>query len=162
MSSEIIRLPIEAHEAIARSSAVGFSGSRRSPDAIAADNISAAIAAVPADVPISVGCQRGVDAFVRAACARAKVFSVSDFNILGRGAYAARSIACVRSVKVPDGLWISFPASDCPADLKPSSSSSRCFSGKGSGTWASLAFAVGLGVESLLWLPHGISPPPWG
>lgn len=154
-------LPVAAREAISSSSAVGFSGSRSPSGLIPAAVISAAVAAVPSSVPVSVGCQRGVDAFVRAACDRARVFQAIDFGS-GRGAYAARSVACVRSIAIAGGLWVAFPVAACPDGLMPSSSSSRCFSGTGSGTWASLAFAVGLGVRSLLWLPRGISPPPWG
>jgi len=45
----------------------------------------------------------------------------------------------------------------------PSASPSRCFSGGGSGSWASAALAVGLGVPVLLWLPVGVQPPAaWG
>jgi hypothetical protein len=66
-------------------------------------------------------------------------------------------------VAAAGGLWAAFPASPCPAGLVPSGQSSRCFCGTGSGTWASLAFAVGLGLPCLVFLPSGIAAPSgWG
>ena len=162
-------LPLSVCEAISGASAVGFSGSR-SLENIESSVISEAVAAVPMSARVSVGCQKGVDELVRLACPRARVFSVSDFGN-GRGAYAARSMACVRSVAVsgaiPEGiaggLWVSFPSSACPAGLLPSSSSSKCFCGSGSGSWASLAYALGLGVRCVVCLPAGVSVPSgWG
>ncbi|MCT7975183.1 hypothetical protein [Laspinema olomoucense] len=159
----------EISQIIKSSSAIAFSGSR-SPHPSSVNVVSEAVASVPVSVPVSVGCQRGIDAAVREACPRARVFRAADFGS-GKGAYAARSMACVRSVAVsgaiPEGiaggLWIAFPSSACPAGLMPSASSPRCFSGKGSGTWASLAFAIGLGVRSLVWLPESVSVPVgWG
>src|SRR5690606_34124227 len=90
-------------------------------------------------------------------------FSASSFGS-GRGAFARRSVAVVRAVaSSPAGVWVSFPQSACPAGLLPSRSSSACFCGLGSGSWASLAFAVGLGVPSFVWLPAGVVPPAgWG
>ncbi|MCU0537888.1 MAG: hypothetical protein MUD14_28720 [Hydrococcus sp. Prado102] len=153
-------LPSAIVSALSSASAVGFSGSRSfAPVAV----IEAALAAVPDSVPVSVGCARGVDAAVRSLCLRVRVFSVAEVGFSGRGAFAARSIACVRSVAVPGGLWVSFPSSTYPPGLVPSSSSSRCFSGSGSGSWASLAFALGSGVRCLVFLPTGFSAPVgWG
>ena len=158
-------LPSSICQAIATAAAVGFSGSR-SLENIEPSVISEAVAAVPMSVPISVGCQRGIDELVRLACPRARVFRASDFGS-GKGAYAARSIACVRSVAVSgaipegiaNGLWIAFPSSACPSGLSPSPSSSKCFCGSGSGSWASLAFALGLGVRCLVWLPPSVPAP---
>lgn len=153
-------LPSAIVSALSSASAVGFSGSRSfAPMAV----ISAAIAEVPDSVPISVGCARGVDAAVRSLCPRVRVYSVVEVGFSGRGAFAARSIACVRSVAVPGGLWVSFPSSPCPSGLMPSASSSRCFSGSGSGSWASLAFALGSGVRCLVFLPSALcAPVGWG
>lgn len=152
-------LPSGVFSVLSSAAAVGFSGSR-SPASGAAAVVAAAVAAVPPSVSVSVGCARGVDSLVRGVCPSASVFSVASGRWgVGRGAFAARSSACVRSVAVPGGVWVSFPASACPAGLAPSSSSSRCFSGLGSGSWASLAFALGLGVRCLVWLPSGVSAP---
>ena len=121
-------LPSAVVSLLSSARAVGFSGSRsQAPMAV----ISAAIAAVPDSVPVSVGCARGVDAAVRSLCQSDRLFSVAEVGFSGRGAFAARSIACVGSVAVPGGLWVSFPSSPCPPGLVPSSSSSRCFSGSG-------------------------------
>ena len=32
---------------------------------------------------------------------------------------------------------------------------------EGSGTWGTIALAVGLGLPTMLWLPDGIQPPDW-
>lgn len=145
---------------VALSRFVGFSGSR----SCSASQWSAVELAVSGlcGQPVSVGCARGVDELVRRLVPSARVFRVSDCGFRGRGAFAARSVACVRSVAVSGGLWVSFPSlvSDYPPGLVPSSSSSRCFSGSGSGSWASLAFAVGCGVRCLVFLPS-VCPPAW-
>lgn len=145
-------------------SVVGFSGSRAlSGASVAACRLACSL--VPSGCSVSVGCARGADAVARSFFPGASVFSVgSGLRGLGRGAFAARSVACVRSVSSAgsSGLWVSFPAGACPVGLAPSSVSSRCFSGLGSGSWASLAFAVGLGVPSLLFLPSGSPPSGWG
>lgn len=148
---------------LAAASCVGFSGSRSVPCAASASAVRRAVAAVGAGVPVSVGCAGGVDALVRSLCPDARVFSVASVGFSGRGAFAARSAACVRSVAVAGGVWCSFPGGACPAGLFPSASAARCFSGFGSGSWASLALAIGLGVPCLLFLPPGVSAPAgWG
>lgn len=145
---------------VALSRFVGFSGSR----SLSASQWRAVELAVSGlcGQPVSVGCAAGVDELVRRLVPSASVFRASDCGFRGRGAFAARSVACVRSVAVSGGLWVSFPSlvSDYPPGLVPSSSSSRCFSGSGSGSWASLAFAVGCGVRCLVFLPS-VSAPAW-
>ena len=143
-------------------SAVGFSGSRSVvPEAA----VSLAVSLLPSGVPVSVGCASGVDKFVRSLLSSSGVrflsFSVSSgaFGV-GRGAFAARSIACIRSVS-SEGLWVSFPSTPCPSGLFPSSAPSRCFCGLGSGSWASLAFAVGSGIPSLVFLGSLPCPAGW-
>jgi hypothetical protein len=139
-------------------SVVGFSGSRSLlPCSVSALRFVAGLVSPSASV--SVGCARGADALARSLFPLARVFSVASGCFgPGRGAFAARSIACVRSV-APAGLWVSFPSGPCPAGLLPSSSSSRCFSGLGSGSWASLALAAGLGAACLVFLPPGVPCP---
>lgn len=148
--------------AICSASCVGFSGSRNPVGAIPTGVICAAIAAVSHEASVIVGCARGVDAIVRQAFGdRCQVFSVSSGQWgSGRGAFAGRSTACVKAVAAAGGLWVSFPCSPTPSGLLPSKSSSKCFSGSGSGTWSSLAFAIGSGVPCLVFLPSGIVPPP--
>lgn len=148
---------------LSSAAAVGFSGSRSVPCAESVAAVRRAVAAVGAGVPVSVGCASGVDELVRSLCPRARVFSVAEVGFSGRGAFARRSQLCVESVAVPGGVWVSFPGGACPAGLLPSASLSRCFSGFGSGSWASLALAAGLRVPCLLFLPPGVAAPAgWG
>lgn len=142
-------------------SAFGFSGSRQLPQSIAA--LSTAADLVSPSASIFVGCAAGVDGFFRSRFPAAVVFSVASGQWgTGRGAFAGRSSACVLAVLAAGGLWVSFPAGPCPAGLFPSASSSRCFSGSGSGSWASLAFALGRGVSSLVFLGSVPCPSGWG
>ena len=142
-------------------SSFGFCGSRSSVPP--ASVWSVVVAALPLGVPVSCGCVGGLCGLARSWFSWASVFRVSSFG-RGRGAFAARSVALVRSVASQRRpLWVSFPARSCPSGLLPSSSSSRCFRGLGSGSWASAAFALGSGVPVLLWLPSGVVPPSgWG
>ncbi|AXH76799.1 MAG: hypothetical protein [Caudoviricetes sp.] len=133
-------LPELVCELVSSAAAVGFSGSR----SVAPDPAVVASLVFLCPSAVAVGCARGVDAAFRSELVAPVVFRVSDFSFSGRGAFAARSVACVRWVAARSGLWVSFPSSPCPAGLLPSPSSSRCFSGFGSGSWASLAFAVWL------------------
>ena len=144
-------------------SVIGFSGSRRPGGAIPAHVLLGAIASVPSSAEVVVGCASGVDAVVRVACPHATVFTVASGQFgRGKSAFARRSIACVQAVANADcgGLWVSFPGSMCPPGLLPSASSSRCFSGSGSGSWASLAYALGCGIPCLVFSPCGI-PSAW-
>ena len=140
--------------ALSSSPVVGFSGSRSSVPAVASS-----VAAL-VSCPVAVGCARGVDSFFRDQFPAAQVFSVSDFGS-GRGAFAARSVAFVQSLAADSGILVSFPSSACPVGLLPSASSSRAFCGSGSGSWASLALAVGSGVPCFVFAPFGV-PRGWG
>lgn len=141
---------------------VGFSGSRTLGAAsFAALQIVACC--VNNSAHVFTGCAAGADAAAVAWFGpRARVFSVSSGTWgTGPGAYAARSIACVRQVAQYGGLWASFPSAACPAGLKPSANPGNCFNGSGSGSWASLAFAAGLGLLCVVFLPAGIPAPAW-
>lgn len=149
-----------------KASVVGFSGTRsicrRSP---LFSEVSMACQLVPASSQVFVGCARGVDELARSAFPSARVFSVSSGCWgRGRGAFAGRSVAFVSSLVSSGGLLLSFPAlgSVPAAGLVPSSSSSRCFSGGGSGSWASLAFAIGSGVPCFVFLGSSAAPVGWG
>jgi len=156
-------LPAAVAAVFSAARAVAFSGSRSPGGLLPVAVFSAAAAAVPASAAVAVGCARGVDAVARGFFPGARVFSVaSGLFGSGRGAFAARSVACVRSVAVPWGVFVSFPCRPCPAGLLPGSSS-RAFCGSGSGSWASLAFALGLGLRCVVWLPAGVcAPVGWG
>lgn len=140
---------------VSSASAVGFSGSR----SFTPYSLELVAAAVPVGVPVFVGCAAGVDAAARGFFPGARVFSAASFGS-GRGSFAGRSVAVVRAVAAVGGLWVCFPSGRCPAGLAPSASSSRTFCGAGSGSWASLAFAAGLGLPCLVWC---FAPPAvWG
>ena len=140
---------------------VGFSGSRSlSPAASAA--LSSLLPLVPAGVRVSVGCAAGADLAVRSWFAGSPsllVFRVGSGRFgVGRSAFARRSCRCVSSVAAGSrGLLVVVPAGACPAGVAPS----RVFAGRGSGSWGSLAFALGRGRRVLLWLPAGSRPPVW-
>jgi hypothetical protein len=142
--------------------AVGFSGSR-SPSGAAAAALSALLPLVPAGVRVSVGCARGVDSAVSSwfgSSVSLLVFSVASGRFgVGRSAFARRSSRCVLSVAAGSrGLLVALPSAPVPpAGVRPS----RSFRGGGSGSWGSVAFALGRGRRVLVWLPSGCLPPSW-
>ena len=108
---------------------------------------------------VSVGCASGVDSLVRSAFPSASVFSVSSFLVGGRVArasFARRSAALVQSCAASGGLLVAFPLGACPPSVRVSST----FGGGGSGTWGSVALAVGLGCSVLVVVPSGAFPAP--
>jgi hypothetical protein len=143
-------------------SSIGFSGSR-SPAAPAAAALSALLPLVPSGVRVAVGCARGVDLACRSffgSSSSLLVFSVASGRFgVGRSAFARRSSRCVLSVAAGSrGLLVCLPSAPvCPVGVRPS----RSFFGAGSGSWGSVAFALGLGRRVLLWLPAGSRPPSW-
>ncbi len=115
--------------------------------------------------PLAVGCAAGADLAVRIAAPGARVFRASAFGS-GRQSFARRSAALVQAVAAsPSPLLVGFVSSPCPAGIVPSSSPSRCFCGGGSGSWATLALAAGLGVPVVVfWCGSGplALPAGWG
>ena len=145
-------------EIFSRFSCFGFSGSRVWSSPVAPLSLAASL--VPSGSHVCVGCAKGVDGFFRVAFPAAEVFAVSSGRWgSGRGAFAGRSVACVGAVASRSGLWVSFPASACPAGLLPSR---RAYSGSGSGSWASLAFALASGVPCVVFLGSLPCPLGWG
>lgn len=140
-------------------SVVGFSGSRSVVPSVLS-SVCSAVASSGASV--FVGCAGGVDGFVRSFFPSARVFSVASVGFSGRGAFARRSASFVSALASAGGCLVSFPSSPCPSGLLPSPSASRCFSGFGSGSWASLAFAVGSGVPCFVFLGSLPCPLGWG
>ena len=143
------------------SALVGFCGSRSLPSAFSPLVSSCVSSIVASGRGVAVGCASGADAFVRGVCSSAVVFSVLSFGS-GRAAFARRSAAFVSAV-VSSGAGcglVGFVSSPCPAGLFPSAYASCCFAGFGSGSWASVAFAVGLGVPVVVFpcVPAGVSP----
>jgi hypothetical protein len=148
---------------LAAAPAVAFSGGRSLPPASVAA-LRLAAAAVPPSASVLVGCAAGADAVARSLFPAASVFAVSSGRWgVGRSAFARRSAAVVAATVAAGGWWLSFPRSACPVGLLPSPSPSRCFSGFGSGSWASLALAVGSALPCLVFLPPGVAAPVgWG
>ncbi|MGK7896493.1 MAG: hypothetical protein AB4372_23460 [Xenococcus sp. (in: cyanobacteria)] len=127
---------------------IGFSGSR-SPSKEAQEALKELLNLVPKDAKISVGCAKGVDAIARNYFQNSnlEVFSVSSGEFgTGRAAFARRSSACVLSV-AEDGLLVAVPSSVAPVGVKVGKS----FNGKGSGTWGSIAYALGHQRKVLVW-----------
>ena len=142
---------------------VGFSGGRRLPSVFRPLVAGVAAGVAGAGRSVVVGCAGGADCFVRSAVPAAAVFRAASFGS-GRAAFAARSVALVRAVAAggPGSGLVVFPAAPCPPGLFPSPRSGACFCGLGSGSWASAAFAAGLGVRVVVF-PCGFSAlPPWG
>ena len=93
-----------------------------------------------------------------------QVFPVSLFGASSvAGSLARRSAAVVRFVAA-SGVGaevVGFPLAPCPVGLRPSRSASACFCGLGSGTWATLAFAAGLGLSLLVFPRAAFALPAW-
>ncbi len=133
---------------------VGFSGSRHGGSAAVAscNQFLAAYSPSLAGCRPAVGCARGVDLAVRAHFRKAVVFRVQPPR--SRSAFAQRSARLVGWVG-SSGLLIAFPSGSAPAQLRPSAS----FRGFGSGTWGSVALALGLGSSVLVVLPASLCLP---
>jgi hypothetical protein len=142
---------------------VGFSGSRVcSPEM--ADALDFMARWVSSESSVYVGCARGVDEWVRGVWPEVRVFSVSDMGFAGRGAFAARSISFVDAVAAAGG-GVGF----CPGPWFPS----RGWLGsvlsflpylfwRGSGSWGTLAYAIGRGVPCFVFLGTAVAPAGWG
>jgi len=131
---------------------VAFSGSRLSG--------SSAAASCGAFLPllsgfggsVGFGCASGVDSVVRSAFPSASVFSVSSFldgGRVARASFALRSSALVSWCAARGGLLVAFPLGAFPSGVAVSSS----FHGCGSGSWGSVALALGLGCPVLVVSP---------
>ena len=128
---------------------VAFSGSR-----VVGSSASVSLGSFSGSV--AVGCASGVDSLVRSAFPFASVFSVQQFAVGGRvcrASFARRSSALVSWCASSGGLLVAFPLGACPSAVAPSAS----FSGCGSGSWGSVALAVGLGCSVLVVLPSSTS-----
>jgi len=142
---------------------VGFTGSRSLAPQWAGPVAQVVAAVQAAGHGVAVGCAGGADLFVRQACPSARVFSVVSGQWgKSRGAFAARSQSMVRSV-VGSGsgaALVGFVSAPCPAGVFPA----RQFSGKGSGSWGTLAYAAGQGLPvTVFWCASGSAQlPAWG
>jgi len=122
-------------------STIGYTGTRH------AHKVSGGLPALVqrlAHLPALVGCASGADLTVRQCHSNPQVFTAA-----GRQGYqlARRSAAMVQALsQSPAPALVVAPGQPCPASVAPSSSSGACFNGSGSGTWATTAYAAGLGV----------------
>jgi hypothetical protein len=126
--------------------------------------------------PFIIGCALGLDSLMLAYALSHKIpyrqFKAADYGT-GKSSFTLRSAAMVRLV-AQTNTWpvyrgpcyfVGFPTSPCPPSLVPSSDSSACFAGFGSGTWSTLALAVGLQLPVFVF-PIGFTvdqlPTSWG
>lgn len=135
---------------------VGFCGSRflSGPDFTRVRSIARSVAA--SKVPVLAGCASGADLAARQGAGRScRMFSVRSGRYgAGRGAHVRRSVDFVRTLAREGApILVGFPDRPCPSGLTPSGSPRKCFAGFGSGTWASLALAVGLDVPVVVFGP---------
>jgi hypothetical protein len=152
-------VPASVLSLVAGASALAFSGSR----SVVPPVLAPVLAVVPPRAFVAVGCASGVDALVRSSVLGCTVYSAKSFvasSWVGR--LVLRSAAVVAAVAPRVGsLVVVFPSGACPSGLMPSSASSQCFRGLGSGSWATAAFAVGSGASVLVFSPLGV-PSGWG
>lgn len=107
-----------------------------------------------------VGDAAGVDTVVRCYLESLRL-PVKLYRTEGKQPWqlAQRSKAMVDGcAKLGNAKLIAYPNKPCPVGVKPG----KTFSGKGSGTWGTIAYAKHLGLEiELHWLEPGLSEPDW-
>ena len=124
---------------------VGFTGSRSLSGKF--KSLVTLVVSSFANQQITVGCAQGADQFVRSTAPSCNVFYASSYLGPPAARLAQRSAALVRTVAASaHPLIIGFVTGPCPTGLQPAPQPSLCFAGFGSGTWAALALAAGLGV----------------
>lgn len=149
-----------AYNIIERTRYIGFTGSRH----YKTNNI---IPEVVKHISIQkqtvlVGDCRGLDTQIITLLDRCMVFKASYYGT-GKSSFALRSIALVNYLHKLGGLLLAFPLSKPHDALKPSADSKQCFAGYGSGTWATVAYAIGKGLTVLLYSEREQDvPKKWG
>jgi hypothetical protein len=134
---------------------VAFSGSRHLGSSAAASCRAFLPSVSGFSGSVGVGCASGVDSLVRSAFPCCSVFRVGSFAVGGRvsrASFALRSSALVSWCAAASGLLVAFPLGACPSGVAVSSS----FRGCGSGSWGSVALALGLGCSVLVVSPAGV------
>ncbi len=108
---------------------------------------------------VLTGCVSGADRAARLGAGPGCIV----FRVRGRvrADFVRRSIRFIESLAAaPRPVLVGFPDRPCPPGLVPSPSPAACFRGLGSGTWASLALAAGMGIPVVVFglpvdgLPH--------
>lgn len=146
-------------------STVGFTGSRSlaGKQALLCQHL--ARLAIVSGQSVFVGCAGGADLYARQgvslAGGQATIFTAQSskpHHLVKRSASFVQSLA---AASVP--LLVAFPNTRCHPQLFPSPYQKYTFAGFGSGSWATSAMAVGLGVPLAVFLPSTIQPPAhWG
>ena len=142
---------------------IGFSGSREpTPAAMVLASMVAQVIAKN-QLPIATGCARGIDRVVRNSARATMVFRSSGNKAWQTARRSARMVDTIALSERPRAL-LAFPGTECPTGLVPSAKSHNCFCGKGSGTWATAAYAAGLGVPLVIFQAEGETwpLPEWG
>jgi hypothetical protein len=135
---------------------VGFTGSRKGFQIKHLVKV-VSLSVIQAGHSVVVGCASGVDAVVRQFCPQARVFSVAapgaGSPVSFAAALARRSQAMVSACSV----LVGFASVACPSGVCPANH----FSGGGSGTWASIAYAISQGLQVFVFPAAGVSLPAW-
>lgn len=135
---------------------VGFSGTR-SPKSEHRNAVQAILGAC-GGASILVGDAMGIDFEVAQFMGKDRVTVVPKNP---REPVHKRSIRFVKELAcLPRPLLVAVPDTECPLAIEPTSSSRKAFCGCGSGTWATTAFAVGLGIPALVYV-ESERPAPW-
>lgn len=132
-----------------------FSGSRNLSEA-SKSTLSRVLIAVAGGRWSSIGvgcCPTGLDLFVRQSPVfkshKHRIFTAksrSPQDLVARSCFMVELLSGNQS----EGGLVAFPGKSCPPGLVPSKTGSKCFCGRGSGTWATAAFSVGRGAP--LWV----------
>lgn len=144
---------------------VGFTGSRNLPGQWLPQVQALVNRAQASGKLVATGCANGLDQLVRQSAVGPIVFSVKE-GCFGKGpvAYARRSQSMVSAVVGSgEGAWlVGFVTKPCPLGVVP------CSAWRSgvvpSGTWSSVALAVGRGVPIfIVWCGSGVAElPVWG
>lgn len=129
---------------------IAFSGSRSLPFSQCRQVVAVCrgLARLSPAVRVGVGCAAGADAAVRH-CVPSEQLTVFRVEYpASRWSFAVRSQRLVSwAAASPSSLMFVWPGQPCPSVLVPSATPGRCFSGLGSGSWATAAFSAGVGLH---------------
>jgi hypothetical protein len=136
---------------------IGFTGSRKGFYSTAlVSRIARAVSLLGHTV--CVGCAQGVDSVVRSAVPSARVFSVASPGAgVGSRSWSVALARRSQSMVSACSVLVGFASVPCPSSVSPA----RSFCGGGSGTWASIAFAVGRGLRVFVFAAPDVPLPSW-